>query len=272
MSSAGLHRGRQHLGRAKHEVLAGERLAAEVVHAQDGQRALVDRPQDPFERGLLDARLHLGEGGMLLLEAVGASQVARQRGHQRDMHRVGDSLGGALEERAQVRVVFRARADQEHFLEQRFLHLALGRVRRTATARPALHRIQDVGVDADVVIGEDAVEHVLAGSHVAVGDHESRQQHAALLRNENAIAIAAPVASPRIAAGQSVVRTDEPGIEPPVAGIRATARRRSGRKSGQRPLKPLALRVANLPQLIDLARVAGILAGEANSLAASGGS
>ena len=171
-AAARLHRGAQHLRGAKHEVLAGERLASEVVYVQDAQRALVQRAQDPLERGVLRALVHLGEGRMVLLEAVAASEVAGERGHQGDLHGLRLALGGPVEERAQIRVILRARAHQEAFLEQHLVRLALGGVRRAAPARPALQRVGRGVVDADVMIGEDAVEHVLAGSDVAVRDDE----------------------------------------------------------------------------------------------------
>ena len=127
---------------------------------------------------MLGPVLHFRERRLLLLEAVGTRQIARERRHQRDVHRVGDAVGGPVEVRADVHVVFGARRDEETVVDEYLLRVALVGVGRRATRNPSVDRLESCGVDPHVSIVQDAVEDVLAGFHVVVRDDEPRQLHA----------------------------------------------------------------------------------------------
>ena len=62
------------------------------MHVERVQPAFVDPAEDPLQRGVLGRILHLVECRLLLLEAVRAGQIARQRRHQRDVHGPGDAI------------------------------------------------------------------------------------------------------------------------------------------------------------------------------------
>ena len=58
-------------------------------------------------------------------------------------------------------------------ISEDLLRLALRRVGRSAATAPPVDGFQGRGVDADVAVGQDAVEDMLAGAHVAIGNDEA---------------------------------------------------------------------------------------------------
>ena len=102
------------------------------------------------------------------------------------MHLAGDSAGGAIEMLAKRLVVVLAAFYEEAVLEQRRLRLFLVSASRRGTARPAPDGTERRLVDADVPVGQYAVEDVLAVSNIAITDDKSRKLHAARLRNDGA--------------------------------------------------------------------------------------
>jgi hypothetical protein len=107
---------------------------------QGVQAALVDLAQDPLQRRVLRRGGHLGERRVLLLEAVGAGQVALQRGHQRDVHGAGNALACLVEVRADSGVVLAAIPDKKAVFDKNLLGLSFLLGRRLFTGSPAGNR------------------------------------------------------------------------------------------------------------------------------------
>jgi hypothetical protein len=149
------------------------------MNQQPTARRAVHLAQDPLHRGRFGSLLHLGEGGVVLLKAVLACEIARQRWHQRQVHRPRDALCRSFEKTAQSQIVLGAVAHQDALFREQGLsdRLFLSKGRRTF---PALHRLKRQLVDANVVITDHVVEDVLACADALIRQDKSGQPHEAV--------------------------------------------------------------------------------------------